>query len=145
MELKELINRTEIRELVDTFAYLADIKDAKNQGDLFTEDGSLEFRIGFDGEFKEIKGRKNLVPAFVATIEPCKAVYHTNGQHIISFEDDEHAKGIAYCQATLVNVENDIEIKTVNSIIYEDTYVRQDGKWLIRNRKSTFVLSERKA
>ncbi|MBR4471829.1 MAG: nuclear transport factor 2 family protein [Erysipelotrichaceae bacterium] len=41
MELKELINRTEIRELVDTFAYLADIKDAKSQGDLFAEDGSL--------------------------------------------------------------------------------------------------------
>ena len=78
-----LIEKMELKELVDTFSNLADVKDAKSQGELFLPDGVLEFQMGFDGEIQNIVGREALVQAFAATINPCKSVYHINGQHIV--------------------------------------------------------------
>lgn len=54
--------------MVDTFSNLADIKDAKIQGELFLLDGVLEFQMGFDGEIQNIIGREALVQAFAAKI-----------------------------------------------------------------------------
>ena len=76
MKNEVLIAKMELRELVDTFSNLADIKDAKSQGGLFLPDGVLEFQIGTDGEVQKIEGREALVQAFAATINPCKAVCH---------------------------------------------------------------------
>lgn len=72
---KEMMDKLELRELVDVFANLADEKDAKSQGDLFLEDGKLEFEMGFDGEISNIVGREALVTAFTATIEPFYFLY----------------------------------------------------------------------
>ena len=49
MKNEVLIAKMELRELVDTFSNLADIKDAKSQGELFLPDGVLEFQIGVWG------------------------------------------------------------------------------------------------
>lgn len=144
MNQNELSNRVQLRELIDRFAYLADIKDAAGQGELFTEDGALAFQFGFDGELTEVKGKDNLVEAFSGTLLPCKALYHMNGQHLLTFTDDEHAQGIAYCMATLVTEEDGKEIQMSNSIIYKDEYLKQGDKWLIKKRQSTFILSDRK-
>ena len=63
--------------------------------------------MGFDGEIQNIVGREALVQAFAATINPCKSVYHINGQHTATLNDDlTEAEGTAYCQATLVNEED---------------------------------------
>lgn len=43
MKNEVLIAKMELRELVDTFSNLADIKDSKSQGELFLPDGVLEF------------------------------------------------------------------------------------------------------
>ena len=69
--------KMELKELVDVFSNLADVKDAAAQGELFTEDGVLEFQMGFDGAIQNIVGREALVAAFAATINPCKAVYES--------------------------------------------------------------------
>ena len=61
---KEVINmiteswseKMKLKELVDAFANLADEKDAAGQGELFTEQGVLEFQVGFDGELQKIEG-----------------------------------------------------------------------------------------
>ena len=142
MTIQEIQDRMEIQEVVNVFANLADVKDAKSQGDLFLEDGTLEFQMGFDGEIQNIVGRDALVQAFSATIEPCKAVYHINGQHVIELNGDE-ATGVAYCQATLLNEDNGKDIVTVNSVRYTDEYVKRDGKWYIKKRRTTFMLSEK--
>ena len=102
MTIQELTDRAELKDLVDTFSNLADVKDAASQGELFLPDGWLEFQLGFDGDIKKIEGREALVQAFAATINPCKAVYHINGQHTVTLHGDE-AEGVAYCAATLVN------------------------------------------
>lgn len=139
---QEMMDKLELRELVDVFANLADEKDAKSQGDLFLEDGKLEFQMGFDGEINNIVGREALVTAFTATIEPCLSVYHLNGQHTVTIHGDE-ATGTAYCQATLVNEVNGKSIVTVNDVRYADEYKKVDGKWYIKKRRTTFLISEK--
>ena len=62
-ETKELVEKAQIKELIDTFSNLADVKDAKSQGDLFLEDGKLEFQMGFNNEEIELKtgeGKNNM-------------------------------------------------------------------------------------
>lgn len=130
MTIEEMKDRIKLRELVDLFANLADEKKAKEQGDLFLEDGMVEFQMGLDGEIQSIKGREALSKAFAATIDPCKSVYHINGQQTVEINGDE-ATGVAYCQATLVNEENGKDIAIVNNVRYTDHYAKVDGKWYI--------------
>ncbi len=56
MNMQEIQDRMEIRELTDVFANLADTKEVEKQVELFMEDGLLEFQMGFDGEINEIRG-----------------------------------------------------------------------------------------
>ena len=140
--IQKLIDKMEIEEMVNVFANLADVKDARSQGDLFLPDGILEFQMGFDGEIQNIVGREALVTAFAATIEPCIAVYHLNGQHTIGLNGDE-ANGTAYCQATLVNNVDGKIIVTVNDVRYTDEYKKVDGKWFIKKRRTTFLISDK--
>ena len=145
MTIEEITARTELKELVDVFSNLADIKDAAGQGELFLPDGRLEFQIGFDGEINNIVGREALVAAFAATIDSCKAVYHINGQQNVKFNADlTEAEGTAYCTATLVNEENGKDIITTNYVRYTDVYAKMDGKWYIKRRRTTFLIMDKR-
>ena len=139
--VRQLNDEKQIRDLVNEFANLADTKDAKAQGELFLPDGKVEFQIGMKGQLQEIKGREPLVQAFAATINPCKAVYHINGQHVIQLNGNK-ATGIAYCQATLVMEHDGKDIAMVNSVRYTDQYEKRDGKWYIAVRRSTFIIMD---
>lgn len=56
-ETKELVEKAQIKELIDTFSNLADVKDAKSQGDLFLEDGKLNYyNIGIENPIIRING-----------------------------------------------------------------------------------------
>ena len=143
MTIEMITAKMELKELVDVFSNLADVKDAKSQGDLFTPDGVLEFQRGFDGEVQNIVGREALVEAFAATIGPCKAVYHINGQHDVTMSDDlTQAEGVAYCEATLVREEKGKNVLTTNYVRYADKYVKVDGRWYISRRRTTFLISD---
>ena len=142
MSIEILEAKAELKDLVDTFSNLADVKDAASQGELFLPDGWLEFQMGMDGEVNKIEGREALVQAFAATINPCKAVYHINGQHTVTVNGDE-AEGIAYCVATLVNDVDGKDIVTSNYVRYSDLYAKVDGKWYIKRRRTTFMISDK--
>jgi len=58
MTIEMITAKMELKELVDVFSNLADVKDAAAQGELFTPDGVLEFQMGFDGEIQNIVGLK---------------------------------------------------------------------------------------
>ena len=142
MSIEILEAKAELKDLVDTFSNLADVKDAAAQGELFLPDGWLEFQMGMDGEINKIEGREALVQAFAATINPCKAVYHINGQHTVTVSGDS-AEGIAYCVATLVNDVDGKDIVTSNYVRYSDLYAKVDGKWYIKRRRTTFMISDK--
>ncbi|HLL05616.1 MAG TPA: nuclear transport factor 2 family protein [Myxococcaceae bacterium] len=54
----------------------------------------------------------------------------------------DSASGVSYCLVTLIGMENGRRTKTSMLVIYNDTYVRRGGTWLIADRKSNFVTRE---
>ncbi|MFK8025618.1 MAG: nuclear transport factor 2 family protein [Ilumatobacter sp.] len=57
---------------------------------------------------------------------------HTNSNHRIEFDDDDHARGEIYVQASLF-VEADRQLSTFHGR-YLDTYERRAGEWRISHR-----------
>ena len=63
-------------------------------------------------------------------------VYHLNGQQTVEIKGD-NATGISYCFVTLIGDGK----KNQDSVRYNDTYVKQNGKWLIKKRVSDFMFT----
>ncbi|HIS46056.1 MAG TPA: nuclear transport factor 2 family protein [Candidatus Scybalocola faecigallinarum] len=68
-----------------------------------------------------------------------KDIYHINGQQTLTSYTGEEAEGIAYCEATLVDEK---DVVTTNYVRYTDHYVKADGKWYLKKRRTTFIFAE---
>jgi hypothetical protein len=137
----ELEDKIALKNLVDTFSVLADVKDVKTQVLLFTENASVEsFRDG--KSISVLAGRKQIGDAFSYFLSQFEVVYHLNGQQTLTLQGDK-ASGIAYCLVTLIGTENGKKMKTTMGVIYHDEYVRENGKWLISKRASNFTWTEK--
>lgn len=133
VRIKELENKAALKNLVDTFSILADVKDAQAQTLLFTENAVVDsYRDGKLGT--HLVGRKQIGEVFGSFLSNFKIVYHFNGQHSVIIEGNK-ATGILYCLTTLISADN---IKTTFGIHYNDEYVFENGKWLIAKRTSYF-------
>lgn len=140
MNTNELTNRLELKELVDTFSILADTKDVDQQVLLFKEDALVTSRIsGQPGN--SYQGRQEIGQAFTNYLNLFHTVYHINGQQTVTFTDDKHATGIAYCQVVLIRDAEGKEIQLTQGVRYHDSYEKVDGKWLIAKRESNFMWS----
>jgi hypothetical protein len=83
-----------------------------------------------------------LQDAFAPFLANFQTVYHFNGQHAVKLNGDQ-ATGVLYCTVTLIGTQDGKQMKTTMGVSYEDVYVREKGKWLISNRKSTFNWQDR--
>ncbi len=137
----QIEDRIALKNLVDTFSILADIKDVKTQVLLFTENATVEsFRDGKSGG--ALVGRKQIGEAFSNFLNLFDVVYHINGQQTLTLNGAK-ASGISYCLVTLIGNEGDKKMKTTMGVIYHDDYVRENGKWLIAKRQSNFTWTEK--
>ncbi|NJO25238.1 MAG: nuclear transport factor 2 family protein [Bacteroidia bacterium] len=135
-------DRNAIKNLVDTFSVLADVKEVDKQLLLFTEDATVEsIRNGQPGNV--LKGRKQIGDAFKNFLNLFEVVYHINGQQTITLNGNT-ASGISYCQVTLIGNENGKKISNTMGVIYHDEYVKQNGSWLIAKRQSDFTYTDRR-
>ncbi|MGA9996577.1 MAG: nuclear transport factor 2 family protein [Pyrinomonadaceae bacterium] len=132
----QIEDRIALKELVDTFSILADKKDVKTQTQLFTADGIVETFVN-GARVANLKGRKAMEEAFGAFLKNFETVYHFNGQQTVTIDGDK-ASGISYCMVTLIGTENGKKMKTSIGVYYQDEYVRENGRWLIAKRTSTF-------
>ena len=132
----QIEDRIALKELVDTFSILADKKDVKTQTQLFTADGIVETFVN-GARVTNLKGRKAMEEAFGAFLKNFETVYHFNGQQTVTINGDK-ASGISYCMVTLIGNENGKKMKTSIGVYYQDEYVRENGRWLIAKRISTF-------
>lgn len=139
MNTETIIAKLELKELVDTFSNLADIKDTKTQAQLFTEDASLTSYNG-DQVFKQ-EGREAIEEACAGFLALFDTVYHLNGQQVVNLKGNA-AEGVAYCNVVLIGEQNGKRIQTTQGVRYEDEYVKVDGKWKIANRVSHFVYTD---
>lgn len=135
----EIEDRIAIKNVVDTFSILADTKEIDKQVLLFTEDGEVESKT--NGQSMIIKGRDQLKQAFSGFLANFHTVYHQNGQQTINLNGDK-AEAVSYCRVILIGKQNDKEMKTTFYIIYKDSFVKLNGKWLIAHRLSNFVTAE---
>lgn len=69
-------------------------------------------------------------------------VYHQNGQQTIDELTENRAKTTSYCRVILVGEQEGKQTKTTLYTIYNDDFVKQNGQWLIRHRKSNFMWRE---
>lgn len=129
-----------IKYVVDEFSNLADTKEIDKQVLLFTEDGVV-VSISNGQPGAPLKGREQLKQAFSGFLSNFHTVYHQNGQQTINLQGNK-AEAISYCRVILVGKQNEKEMKTTLYTIYKDSFVKENGKWLIKHRTSNFVHRE---
>ena len=136
-------DRLDLKELVDKFSILADNKDVENQLLLFTEDAVVEsFRYGVSTS--RLVGKDEIFNSFSSFLASLETVYHINGQQTVEISG-YNAKGISYCLVILISDENGNKVKTTFGVSYNDEYVKEEGRWLIKKRKSYFNWEPREA
>lgn len=138
--LATIEDRIAIKAVVDEFSCLADTKEIDKQVLLFTEDGIVE-SISKRQQPIVFKGRNELKRGFSGFLSNFHTVYHQNGQQTIQF-DGGKAQATSYCRVILIGKQAEKETKTTFYIIYNDTLVKSDGKWLIKHRISNFIHTE---
>ncbi|MBD0255910.1 MAG: nuclear transport factor 2 family protein [Cytophagales bacterium] len=138
--LAAIEDKMAIKYVVDEFSNLADTKEIDKQVLLFTEDGVVE-SVSNGQPGNVLKGREQLKQAFSTFLANFHTVYHQNGQQTINLQGNQ-AEAISYCRVILVGKQNDKEMKTTLYAIYKDSFVKADGKWLIKHRTSNFVHRE---
>ena len=141
MTMNQLIERQALKDLVDTFSNLADEKRVAEQMALFTPDAQVNTYIG--GKlFAEAKGREEIEQVFSSFLAQFHSVYHLNGQHTVTFRSETEAEAINYCAVKLVGEQDGKQVLQDHSVRYQDTYVKQNGQWLISQRIANFMISE---
>lgn len=141
MNLQQIQDRLALKDLVDTFSNLADEKKVAEQMLLFTKDAIVNTYIGGKLVF-EMAGVAQIEEVFTTFLTPFHSVYHLNGQHTVTLVDENNATAINYCAVKLIETKDGKEILHDHSVRYADTYVKQDGKWLIAKRIANFMISE---
>ena len=133
--------RQALKDLVDTFSNLADEKRVAEQMALFTPDAQVNTYIG--GKlFAEAKGTAEIEQVFSSFLAQFHSVYHLNGQHTVTFRSETEVEAINYCAVKLVGEQDGKQVLQDHSVRYQDTYIKQDGKWLISQRIANFMISE---
>jgi ketosteroid isomerase-like protein len=122
--LDELLARDQIRQLAERYAVAVDGKDLDAIAGLFTEDVD-------NGRFGP--GREGVKRYFNQSLRNFHCSMHLVANHVVDFDDDEHAHGIVYCQAHhhVLEPEHWFDL----ALAYWDTYERVSGDWFFRRRQ----------
>ena len=126
--LEERIDRmeslAEIQQLPYRYALCLDSRDMDSLVELFVPD----VRVGRDRS-----GRDALKEWFTETMAKPGVSVHFVGNHIIDFDDADHARGIVYCHDEL---ERPVAGKwELGKLQYWDEYHRVDGQWCFFRRR----------
>jgi hypothetical protein len=111
-----------IRQLVAKYCLALDMRDLDALCGLFPEDVRVS---------REARGRRALKRWFDQTMrEQFTGTAHVTGNHIIEFEDPDHARGLVYSR----NEHETADEWVIMTMMYWDAYERIDGCWLFRRR-----------
>jgi len=120
--IERLLARDEIRQLAHRYALAVDARDLDALVDLFVPD----VRVGRDAS-----GRDALRRDFDRQLRAIGVSILFVGNHVVDFDDDEHAHGVVYCKA---EVQED-QRWSHQAIRYHDTYEKRDGRWYFVRRQ----------
>ena len=134
MKQNQLIDRMELRELVDRYAVESDKGNQDYYRNIFSK--NLRLRIIMGENVNEINGVEKMIEIYKKG-GAAKISFHQTGQQVLDFIDESHAKGVVYLTALLGD-----EKPAKMYIRYEDTYEKIDGRWWITARDQIFVHRE---
>jgi ketosteroid isomerase-like protein len=122
--LDRLESLAEIQQLPVRYALALDSRDMDALVDLFVPD----VQVG-----RQERGRAALKAWFTTTMRAMRTSVHLVANHIVDFDDADHAHGIVYCHDELEwpdrgEWEN-------GKLQYWDTYERVDGEWCFSRRR----------
>jgi SnoaL-like domain len=135
--IQQLEDHAALKKIVDTFSNLADEKKVHEQTFLFTEDGTVETWFG-DTALPALHGRQQIEQSWTPFLAGFEAIYHMNGQFVAEVDGDT-ATAVHYCMVELISDQDGQKVRNSNGVIYNDSYVRLDGKWLIAKRVARFT------
>lgn len=116
-----VIARDEIRQLAYRYAVAIDSRDIDLLVSLFVPD----VRVGRDAT-----GYAALREFWTNSLRAIGVSILFVGNHLVDFDDPDHARGLVYCRGQVQDGDKWIE----QAILYRDTYERRDGRWLFTRR-----------
>ncbi len=125
-DLERLLARDAIRDLAHRYAVALDARDLEGLVGLFVED----VQVGRSG-----RGREALRADFERQLRAIgvSVLYVCN--HVVDFDDDDHAHGIVYTRAEI----QDGPRFVIQAIQYHDRYERRQGRWYFVRRRHRLV------
>ena len=140
MTLDILKTKEDLRNLIDDYAYLGDDKKITEVMNLFTPD--VRYQVYMGGVLvADVSGRENMEKDFNHHASLVKTYFTLNGQHTVNI-NSETATGISFTQIKMIREVEGKDILTDYSVKYDDSYVLQNGKWLIKDRVAHFLIIE---
>lgn len=125
-DVERLMATDSIRQLASRYAVSMDARDVDALVSLYVDD----VQVGRD-HF----GRDALRDDFDRQLRQVGVTILFVGNHVIDFDDADHARGIVYCKAEIQHAERWIQ----QAIRYDDGYERRDGRWyFVRRRHRLF-------
>jgi hypothetical protein len=121
-QVRRLVAIEEIRQLAYRYALATDSRDLDTLVGLFVDD----VRVGRDHS-----GREALREFFDRSLRAVGVTILQVSNHVIDFDDDDHARGVVYCRGE-VQVGAEWIVQTIQ---YRDTYERRDGAWYFVRRR----------
>ncbi len=121
-DLERVVARDEIRQLAYRYAWAIDSRDIEALVGLFIDD----VRVGRDSS-----GRAALRENFDTQLHEIGVSILFVGNHLIDFDDPDHARGIVYCRGEIQDGDRWIE----QAIQYRDKYERREGVWYFARRQ----------
>ena len=140
MTLELLKTKEDLRNLIDDYAYLGDDKKIAEVMNLFTPDVTYQVYMG-GVLVADVSGRENMEKDFNYHASLVKTYFTLNGQHTVNI-NSETATGISFTQIKMIREVEGKDILTDYSVKYDDSYVLQNGKWLIKDRVAHFLIIE---
>ncbi|MEM1114359.1 MAG: nuclear transport factor 2 family protein [Pseudomonadota bacterium] len=127
MDLEQLLAEREITRGLIAFARAMDERDYGTMSALVTPDVHADFGVG------GIDGRQAVVDFIASFLDNCGTTQHILGNILIEIDGDT-ATSEAYVSDMHLSSDpaSDISFRTLGN--YSDTWVKQDGAWLIARR-----------
>jgi hypothetical protein len=113
-----------IRQLAYRYALAVDSRDMDALVALFVPD----VRVG-----EGTTGRDALKRWFTEALRKPRTSVHFVANHIVDFDDADHARGVVYCRDQLE--QPDTGTWEIGELQYWDSYARVDGEWCFVRRK----------
>jgi len=117
-----------IKQLKYRYCRCIDMANIAELKTLFTEDASVCY-VGGSYRF-EAQGRAKILEAIEYAFHSQAIAFHHVNHPEIELSSPTQAKGTWYLKDWFLDLKN--KIITDGSALYKDTYVKQDGTWLIQ-------------